>query len=714
MDARLKQVFFRRGEVVVEEVPPPAAEAGCLLVRTACSWVSTGTELSGIRASGKPLWARVLTEPDNVRKAVDLVRERGLDEALRSVRGKVEAAIATGYSAAGTVIGVGEGVADIRLGTRVACAGAGHALHAGIIRVPRNLCVPVPQGLDFAAAASVTLGAIALQGVRRAQPTLGETFAVIGLGVLGQITAQLLRANGCRVIAMDIDAARIAQAQAAGAEFALASDDAEAQQRIYRATDGYGADGAIITAASESDALVSLAFRLCRKKGRVVLVGDVGLNLKRADIYEKELDFLVSTSYGPGRYDRRYEEDGLEYPIGQVRWTENRNMAEYLELLAAGRVRLGPMLQARFPLEKAAEAYAALGAGPGAPLAALLEYPEGSGGAGASMVANPAARPAAPGRVRLALVGAGNFARQAHLPVLAALADRCAIRAVVSRTGHNAQETARQAGAAYAGTEFQAVLADPEVDAVLIATRHDRHASMALAALEAGKHVLLEKPLVLAAPDLAKFRAFFEARGEGGSPVLLTGHNRRFSPHSAALARALAGRRLPLALDYRVNAGSLPRDHWLYGAEGGGRNLGEACHMYDLLGFLTGSRCTRVQAQAGPSPGAGLRRDDNFSVLLGFEDGSVATLLYTALGATSHPKEVLECHWDGRSAALEDFRILRLAGGGLETRGQEKGLKEQWSAFFDGIRDGANPVPLWQQFQAAQVALDVEAQLAGG
>lgn len=710
----MKQVFFRRGDVVVEEVPPPAAEGGCLLVRTACSWVSTGTELSGIRASGKPLWARVLTEPDNVRKAVDLVRSRGLDEALRSVRGKVEAAIATGYSAAGTVIGVGEGVADVRIGDRFACAGAGHAMHAEVIRVPRNLCVPVPQGLAFDAAASVTLGAIALQGVRRAQPTLGETFAVIGLGVLGQITAQVLRANGCRVIAMDIDAARIEQARTAGADFTLASDDTETLQQIYRATDGFGADGAIITAASDSDALVSLAFRLCRKKGRVVLVGDVGLNLKRADIYEKELDFLVSTSYGPGRYDRRYEEDGLEYPIGQVRWTENRNMAEYLELLTAGRVRLEPMLQARYPLAEAAAAYAALGAGPGAPLAALLEYPEGAGGTGAATVANPAARPSAPGRVRLALVGAGNFARQAHLPVLVALADRCAIRAVVSRTGHNAQEIARQAGAAYAGSDYQAVLADPEVDAVLIATRHDLHATMALAALQAGKHVLLEKPLALSAQELAQFRAFFDARGEGGAPVLLTGHNRRFSPHSAALARALAGRRLPLALDYRVNAGMLPREHWLYGAEGGGRNLGEACHMYDLLGFLAGAPCVRVQAQAGPAPGAGLRRDDNFSVALGFEDGSIATLLYTALGSPAHPKEVLECYWDGQVATLEDFRSLKIGAGGLETRAQEKGLKEQWIAFFDGIREGAHPIPLWQQFQAAQVALDVEAQLAGG
>lgn len=705
----MKQVFFRQGSVVVEEVPPPAVESGSVLVRSAYSCLSPGTELSGMRASGKPLWARVFSEPEKVRKVVDMVLERGLAETLRTVRERVEVSRPTGYSAAGTVIAVGEGVADLRAGDRVACAGAEHAFHAEVIRVPRNLCVAVPDGLGLDAAASVTMGAIALQGVRRAQPTLGETFAVIGLGLLGQLTVQLLKANGCRVIAMDIDRARVDQACALGADFGLASDDAATLARIYRLTDGNGADGAILTAASESDALVSLAFRLCRKKGRVVLVGDVGLNLKRADIYEKELDFLVSTSYGPGRYDRRYEEEGLDYPIGQVRWTENRNMQEYLALLAAGRVRPGALLETKYPVADAAAAYAALAGG--GRLAALLEYP-GTAIEPARVVRNPAARSAGTGKIRLALVGAGNFARQAHLPVLAGLSDRCVIRAVMSRTGHNAQETARSTGAAYGTSDFQAVLDDAEVDAVLIATRHDLHADLALRALRAGKHVLVEKPLALRREDIAALRAFHESAAT--APLLLTGYNRRFSPHAAALALALRGRSGPLALDYRVNAGPLRADHWVYGAQGGGRNLGEACHMYDMFGFLAGARCIRVQAQAGPSPKAGLRRDDNFVATLGFEDGTVATLLYTALGSADQPKERLECLWDGRSAVLDDFRRLELSGGaGLDTRSQEKGLREQWIAFFDGIRSGEPPAPLWQQLQASEVALDVEVQLAG-
>jgi predicted dehydrogenase/threonine dehydrogenase-like Zn-dependent dehydrogenase len=704
----VKQVFFRQGAVVVEDVPPPALEEGSVLVRTAFSCLSPGTELSGMRASGKPLWARVFAEPEKVRKAVDMVLTRGLDATLRTVREKVDAARPTGYSAAGTVIAVGAGVSDLRVGDRVACAGAEHAFHAEVIRVPRNLCVPVPPGLALDAAATVTLGAIALQGVRRAQPTLGETFAVIGLGLLGQLTVQLLKANGCRVIAMDIDAARVEQARSQGADTGLSSDDAAVLERIYRATDGHGADGAIITAASSSDALVSLAFRLCRKKGRVVLVGDVGLNLKRADIYEKELDFLVSTSYGPGRYDRRYEEEGLDYPIGQVRWTENRNMQEYLALLSDGRVRPAALLDQRHGVEQAAAAYAALA--DGQRLGALLVYPDAPGDL-ATTVRNPAARPGAGGKIRLALVGAGNFARQAHLPVLATLADRCAIHAVMSRTGHNAQETARSTGAAYGTSDFQAILDDKDVDAVLVATRHDLHADYALRALRAGKHVLLEKPLALRREDLAALRALHE--GGTAMPVLLTGYNRRFSPHAVALAAALRGRTGPVALDYRVNAGALPADHWLYGAQGGGRNLGEACHMYDLFGFLTGARCVRVQAQAGPAARSGLRRDDNFAATLAFDDGSVATLLYTALGDPSQPKERLDCHWDGRSALLDDFRRLEVSGAErLETRAAEKGLREQWIAFLDGASRGEPPAPLWQQWQAAAIAFDVEDQLA--
>jgi predicted dehydrogenase len=689
----LKQVFFQQGALVVDEVPSPAPEAGCVLVRTAFSCVSTGTELAGLRASGKPLWSRILTEPHNVRKAVAMVRERGISDTVRTVLGKVDVRSPTGYSACGSVMAVGEGVSEFVVGDAVACAGAQNAFHAEVIRVPRNLCVRVPDGLALDAAATVTLGAIALQGVRRAEPTLGETFAVIGLGAIGQLAVQLLKANGCRVVAMDIEPARVALACANGAEHGLGAGE-ESVESVFRSTDGYGVDGVLITASSKSDAIVSLAFRLCRKKGRVVLVGDVGLNLNRAEIYEKELDFLVSTSYGPGRYDRRYEEDGLDYPIGYVRWTENRNMAEYLALLAAGRVRIDGLIAGHFAVEDAPAAYRSLSDGNA--LLALLQYPADSASAVLRTVPNTTARVAPQGRLRLGLVGAGSFLKSAHLPLLKALAGRYAIRAVASRSGHNAQETARKTGAAYGTTDFQALLDDPEVDAVLIATRHHLHADLALRALRAGKHVLVEKPLALTTAEVEAIRALHTGR-DGGSPVLLTGFNRRFSPQAAALKARLANSANAPIVSYRMNAGYLPHEHWVHGPEGGGRNLGEACHIYDLLTYLLG-RVNSISARPIAPRGGCYRADDNFAVLLGFEGGAVATFIYTAMGDASQSKEQAEIYFEGQIARLDGW--------------QEKGLRQELEAFHDAATGRSEwPIPLWQQLQATEVALEVNRQI---
>lgn len=368
----MKQVLIRQGRAVVEEVPAPLVEPGTVLVRVDHSCISVGTEMSGVRASGTPLWKKALRQPEKVRRVARLALSEGVSRARQAVEGQLGQAAPTGYSAAGTVLEVGEGIDDLLPGDRVACAGAQHAHHAGIVRVPRNLVVPVPDGVGFPAASTATLGAIALQGVRRATPTLGETFVVVGLGILGQLTAQLLRANGCRVVGTDLDRARIALAASLGMEAGVHPDDGDDVEQVARLTDGIGADGVIVTAASPSDAILATAFRMCRRKGRVVLVGDVGLHLDRADLYPKELDFLVSTSYGPGRYDRNYEERGLDYPVGYVRWTENRNLAEYLRLLAEGRVRVEPLVERVYPVAEAAEAYAALDAPGPRPLAVLL------------------------------------------------------------------------------------------------------------------------------------------------------------------------------------------------------------------------------------------------------------------------------------------------------------------------------------------------------
>jgi predicted dehydrogenase/threonine dehydrogenase-like Zn-dependent dehydrogenase len=709
----MKQVLIRKGGAVVAEVPAPRVEAGEVLVNVRASCISVGTEMIGVRSSGVPMWKRALRQPEKTAQALQTAATQGLRRAWSQIEAKRDEANPTGYSAAGVVVQVGAGIQDLAPGDRVACAGAQCAYHAEIIRVPRNLCVPVPDGLDWEDAATVTLGAIALQGVRRAQPTLGESFVVIGLGLLGQLTVQLLRANGCRTIGVDLDRQRVELARSLGMDVGVTPDDGNDIEQVARLTDGLGADGVIITAATASDAVVSTAFRMCRRKGRVVLVGSVGLNLDRADFYAKEIDFLISTSYGPGRYDRRYEEQGLDYPVAYVRWTENRNMAEYLRTLADGRVRLGPLVSARHPVAEAAAAYASLSGAGSKPMLVLLTYPESGAAPVHTLRLKPNAA-ATPGRIRLAVLGAGGFARSAHLPNLQSLGDRIALQAVVTRTGHSAAAVGRQFGAAYVSTDYEAVLADPEVDAVLIATRHNLHGAMALAALRAGKHVLVEKPLALAEAELDALDTFIRAAGDRPLPVLLTGYNRRFSPYARRMAEVLRGRTGPFMMDYRMNAGHIPPDHWVHGPEGGGRNLGEACHIYDLFTFLAGAEVTAVSAHAIVPRSHHYGRNDNFVATMSFADGSVASLTYTALGNKDVPKEMADLYVDGKIVALEDYRRLRVAGApgrALSTPVQDKGLKDELVAFADGVNGKGWPAPWWQQLQASRIALAVEAQL---
>ena len=712
----MKQVLLQRGRAVADEVPAPLIEAGTVLVAADRSCISVGTELSGLRRSGLPIWQLAMRYPQHARKVIDTVATLGVARTWSLVQGQLSAGSPVGYSAAGTVVQLGNGVAGVRVGDRVACAGAQCAHHAETLRVPQNLLTRIPDEVSFEEASTVALGAIAMQGVRRAQPTLGETFVVIGLGALGQLTVQLLRANGCTAIGIDLDSSRVTMARELGQATTLGPNAGSDIDQVQRLTGGVGADGVIITAAGASDEIVSKAFNMCRRKGRVVLVGDVGLNLKRADLYQKEIDFLISCSYGPGRYDGRYEEEGLDYPIGYVRWTENRNMGEYLRLIAEKRISVQPMISATFPVERAAEAYDALQS-ERRPLLVVLSYPHASAAhAQPRVVANPRALPARPGAVRVALVGAGGFAKGMHLPNLQALGARCHLQAVISRTGANAVATARRWGANYAGTDFQEVLADRDIDAVIIATRHHLHTSMALAALRAGKHVLLEKPLALTASDLGEIEQFFAGESpQEGRPMLLTGFNRRFSPHARRLREWVGQRSNPMMLDYRMNAGYLPGDHWTQNGEGGGRNLGEACHIYDLFTYLTNARVERVHVTAIRPATAHYKGQDNFTASMSFSDGSVATLTYTSLGSREHPKEQLTVFVDGKVIALDDYKSLTIAGGKgreLRTRLPEKGQKEELECFFDAIARGGDwPIPLWEQVQATRVALDIELSL---
>jgi len=567
----LKQVLIKDGAAVVAEVPAPQVSPGNVLVRVSHSCISAGTEMANVHLSALPLYRRAMRQPQHVRRVLQMVRDQGLSYTLNRVRGLLDAGSITGYSASGVVAAVGGEVSGFSVGDRVACAGAGIANHAEFIDVPVNLAVHVPEALDLADASTVTLGAIALQGVRRAAPTLGETIVVVGLGFLGQLTAQFLRASGCRVIGVDPDAQRRAIAEGQGA-LVLDSQGGSHVERIVQLTDGNGADAVIITAASSSSEIVSQAFGACRRKGRVVLVGDVGLELKRADFYVKEIDFFISTSYGPGRYDPLYEEAGQDYPIGYVRWTENRNMQAYLAMLAEGRMSLAPLKPRRFPVDQATAAYDALRSTSERTLISLLEYsPDADVTKKSLSIVRRGAAPAGD-RIRVALVGAGGFAQGMHLPNLQKLRGEFSIRTIASRTGANASAVAQRYEAEIATTDFDAVLGDKDVDLVIIATRHNLHADLTLRALQAGKHVLVEKPMALSADEVQRITNFY-ASAPANAPVLMTGFNRRFSPALQAAHKILKDRTGPLIINYRMNAGHIPGDHWVHGPEGGGRTI---------------------------------------------------------------------------------------------------------------------------------------------
>ena len=550
----MKQALIQGGKVVVWEVPCPVVDRGSILVAVEHSCISIGTEISGIRSSAAPLWRRALKQPDKIMWVLNNVRTRGLAPTKQLVKGKISSVRATGYSAAGTVIQVGEDVEGFAIGDRVACAGGQCSYHAEIICVPINLAVPIPDNVTFADASTVALGAIALQGVRRASPTLGENFVVIGLGVIGQITAQLLKANGCKVIGTDIERYRIEMALGLGMDLALYNENDPPLDRVSRLTDGVGVDGVIITAATPSSEVLSNAFSMCRKKGRVVLVGDVGLDIKRKDIYSKELDFLISTSYGPGRYDPHFEEEGLDYPIAYIRWTENRNMQAYIDLISNGRIKIEPLVSAVFPIELAAEAYAAIEDHTRETLAVLLSYPKPAKQRDTCNVIRTyrTVHPSSD-KIRLGIVGVGSFLKGTHLPNLRAQSDKYRITAVVSKSGHNAADTAQQVGATIIASDLAQVVADPNIDAFIITTRHNLHAPMTLAALRAGKHVLCEKPLALTRKELNEIREFYnELPSNQPVPLLLTGFNRRFSPYVRRIRDMLTDRTNPMIINYRM------------------------------------------------------------------------------------------------------------------------------------------------------------------
>ena len=695
----------RTGELRVAEVPAPQLLPGCVLVRVAASLVSAGTERASAEFASKSLLAKAKARPDLVRDVFAKMQRDGLASTLQTVRSRLGQPQSVGYSSAGVVVTVGDGIADINVGDRVACAGAGYAVHAEFACVPRMLVAKIPDRgeassqiscrVSYEEAAFGTVGAICLHGIRTAEVALGDTVAVIGLGLLGQITVQLLKAAGCRVFGIDLLRQRADLAIGSGAE-AACTGARDFRDLCFQKTGGVGVDSVLITAETPSSEPVNQAAELARDRAIVVAVGTVGMELQRKLYYEKELDFRISRSYGPGRYDAAYEQKGRDYPIGHVRWTETRNLEAFLQLIADGKLNLPSLITHRFPMEQATRAYDLITGSTGEPfLGALITYAGAESGTTPNLsekipvvVVVPSA-----GSMGLGVLGAGSFAQNTLLPALKAIPGVSFV-GVCNATGPRSRNAAEKFGFSYCSNSEAELLQDPKIKAVLIATRHHLHASQALAALRAGKAVFCEKPLCLNEGELA---ALVCAPADHHAPFLMVGFNRRFAPMAVQMKQFLSEIREPLAIHYRVNAGYIPADHWVNDPEqGGGRILGEVCHFVDFLCFLVGACPIEVRAQTVGNPGQ--YSMDNVIASLKFANGTLGTISYLANGDKSASKERVEVFGGGSVAILEDFRRLELVRNGRKQItharwGQDKGHKAEMQAFVDALR-GKMPPPI--------------------
>lgn len=707
----MKQLLqsLKDGTTELADVPAPRGAPGRLLIHTTASLVSAGTERMLVEFGQANWFDKARQQPDKVRMVLDKARTDGIAATFEAVQSKLDQPLAPGYCNVGHVIEVGAGAEGFARGDRVASNGS----HAEFVSVPINLCARIPSDVSDEQAAFTVLSAIGLQGIRLAAPTLGECVVVTGLGLIGLLTVQMLKAQGCRVLGIDFDAARLALARQFGAETVSPGADVLAAAQAF--SRGRGVDAVIIAASTNSDEPVHQAAQMCRKRGRIVLVGVTGLKLSRADFYEKELSFQVSCSYGPGRYDPAYEEGGQDYPVGFVRWTEHRNFEAVLDMMAAGTLDVMPLISHRFPLAAAPEAYALLSSG--APsLGILLQYPAADAlGPESSPPRQVAlsARAAASDEAGIAFLGAGNYAGRVLIPAFKEAG--ASLQTVVSAGGVSAVHFGRKYGFAAAATDSAAVLADPSVDTVVIATRHDAHGAQVLAALRAGKHVFCEKPLCLKLAELDMIEAEAVARP---SQLLMLGFNRRFAPQVVKIKSLLDQISEPKSFIMTVNAGAIPADHWTQDRTvGGGRIVGEACHFIDLLRHLAGAPILRHHVVAlGRHPGLTIR-DDKAAITLEFSDGSVGTIHYLANGDKGFPKERLEVFTAGKVLQLDNFRRLRGWGWkgftGTSLWRQDKGVQSCVGQFVQAVREGREaPIPLEELLEVSRASIQLGNDLA--
>jgi predicted dehydrogenase len=699
----MKQVVqdLQSGRPKVLDVPAPRPGPGQILVRTQASLVSAGTERTLVEFASKGLLAKARARPDLVRQILDKVRQEGLLSAFDAVRRRLDQPVALGYSSSGIVEAVGDGVTGYRAGDRVACAGGGHASHSEFAVVPEHLVAQLPASVDFDSGAFGTLGAIALHGYRLAGVQVGEKVAVIGLGLLGQIAIGIVRAAGCAAFGIDVDEDRVKLADSLGGTSVLRSEAVEAGEAF---TQGGGFDAVLICAHTADNDPLELAGLLARDRARIVLIGVVGMEIPRRLYYDKELNLTVSRSYGPGRYDPTYEERGIDYPIGYVRWTEQRNIASFLELLELGKLAIAPLITHRLPIQEAEQAYELI-VGDQMPraLGVLLTYGKTTAPDQRIALSERPVRPEAV--VRIGALGAGNFARGIAFPILRRMKE-VELIGLATASGLSGGEAGRRYGFNYTSTTSDELLADEHINTIAVLTRHHLHASMTAAALRAGKHVFCEKPLAIDGEGLDEVReALQDADGS-----LTVGYNRRFAPMAVAMREFMSQAGEPLSVHYRVNAGSLPIDHWAHDpSQGGGRIVGEICHFVDFLIFLIGERPVRLTTVGLPDGKRYL--EDNVQLGLEFPDGSLGTVAYLASGDRAYPKERVEVFGGGRVAVLDDFRKLEtVVGGKRRVRRswlrQNKGHRAIWEAFVEPIRvGGAPPIAYADLLASAEVTL---------
>lgn len=710
----MKQILqnLKTGLTEVAEVPCPAVRRGHVLIRTSDTLISAGTERMLVEF-GRAGWIdKARQQPDKVKMVLDKIRTDGLMPTVDAVFHKLDQPIALGYCNVGVALEIGAGVTGFSIGDRVVSNGQ----HAEVVNVPANLCAKVPDGVAAEDAAFTVISAIALQGIRLAQPTLGEAVVVTGLGLIGMVTAQLLHAHGCRVLGIDYDETKLSLARQFGVEVVNLSAGEDPVAAANRFSRGRGVDAVIITAATKSNEPVHQAALMCRKRGRIVLVGTTGLELSRADFYEKELSFQVSCSYGPGRYDANYEEKGVDYPVGFVRWTEQRNFEAVLDMLADGRLDVKPLISHRFPIADAQKAYELVG-GSASPLGILIQYPTVAAKPDADLrQATVAVRAETAGgagaRASVAFVGSGNYATAVLIPAFKEAG--ASLQIVASNGGVSGLHAARKYGFARTTTDTNSIFADEAINTVVIATRHDSHARLAQQALMADKHAFVEKPLALTLDELSEVERTYETsrRGDAG-PLLMVGFNRRFAPQVQKIKSLLAAVKEPKAFIVTVNAGAIPRQHWAHDpAVGGGRVLGEGCHFIDLLRFLASSAIAEAQATALRIASGTDTPEDKASITLRFLDGSIGTILYLANGHKSYPKERVEIFCAGRILQLDNYR--KLVGYGwpgfssMNLWRQDKGQAGCAAAFVRAVETGGpSPIPFDEIMEVGRVTVNV-------